>query len=290
LSRVASPAVRFLTASTDVVLRMLGSQPSTEPSVTEAEVKVLIEQGTQAGVFEETEQDMIEGVLRLGERRIGAVMTPRVHVVWIDTQDPAEEIYRKVIDSHHSRFPVARGSLENAEGTVLAKDLLAQHLKSESLDLRPLLRETLFVPETMPALRVLELFKDKGTHMAVVIGEYGSVEGIVTPYDILEDVVGHVAFAGAPAEPQGVQRADGSWLIDGLLPIDRLKEIFDLTDLPEEESGTYQTVGGFVIHLLGVLPTTGQSLEWNDLRLEVVDMDEHRVDKVLVQRRKASEP
>ncbi len=209
---------------------------------------------------------MIEGVLRLGERRIGAVMTPRVHVVWIDVRETAEEIYHKVIDSHHSRFPVARGSLENVEGIVLAKDLLAQHLKGEPLDLRPLLRESLFIPETMPALRVLELFKEKGTHMAMVIGEYGGVEGLVTPNDILEDIVGHVAFAGAPAEPQAVQREDGSWLLDGLLPIDRLEEIFDLAELPEEESGAYQTMGGFVIHQLGAIPTTGQSLEWNDLR------------------------
>ncbi len=282
LARLTSPVVRFLGASTDLILRMMGVKPTKELPVTEEEVKVLIDQGTKVGVFEESEQDMIEGVLRLGERRIGAVMTSRTQVVWIDVEDPAEEIYRKVIGSHHSRFPVARESLDNVMGVVLAKDLLAQHWQGQPLDLKPLVRETLFVPETMPALRVLELFKTKGTHIAMVIDEYGSVQGMVTHNDILEDIAGYVADSGAPADPQVVKREDGSWLLDGLLSIDRLKEIFDLDYLPREELEVYQTVGGFVVDQLGSIPVAGQSFDWSDLHFEIMDMDAHRVDKVLV--------
>ena len=228
LSRVASPLVRLLSGSTDVIIRLLGIKPSDEPAVTEEEVKVLIEQGTQVGVFHPVEQDMIEGVLRLGERSVAAVMTPRTQIVWIDLNDPAEEIYRKVVGSHHSRFPVARESLDNFLGIILAKDLLAQHWQGQPLDLKSLLREPLFVPETMPALRLLELFKKKGTHVAMVLDEYGGVQGMITHNDILEDIAGNVSVPGEPAEPQAVRREDGSWLVDGLLHIDRLKEIFDL--------------------------------------------------------------
>ena len=284
LSRVASPLVRLLSASTDIVIRLLGVKPSGEPSITEEEVKVLIEQGTQVGVFEPVEQDMIEGVLRLGGRGVGAVMTSRTQLVWIDIEDPAEEIYRKVVGSHHSRFPVARESLDDVLGIILAKDLLAQHWQGQPLDLKPLLREPLFVPESMPALRLLELFKKKGTHVAMVLDEYGGVQGMVTHNDILEDIAGYVNAPDAPAEPQAVRREDGSWLVDGLLHIDRLKGIFDLDELPGEESSDYQTVGGFVVDQIGSIPGAGQSFEWAGLRFEVVDMDAHRVDKVLVQK------
>jgi putative hemolysin len=285
LSRVASPIVRMLSGSTDVVIRLLGIKPSDEPAVTEEEVKVLIEQGTQVGVFQPVEQDMIEGVLRLGERSVGAVMTPRTQIVWIDLEDLAEEIYRKVVGSHHSRFPVARESLDNFLGIILAKDLLAQHWQGQPLDLKSLLREPLFVPESMPALRLLELFKKKGTHVAMVLDEYGGVQGMITHNDILEDIAGYASTPGAP-EPQAVRREDGSWLVDGLLHIDRLKEIFDLDELPREELSLYQTVGGFVVDRFGNIPSVGQSFAWEGLRFEVVDMDAHRVDKVLVQKAK----
>lgn len=286
LSRVASPLVRLLSASTDVVIRLFGIKLSDEPPITEEEVKVLIEQGTQVGVFEPVEQDMIEGVLRLGGRGVGAVMTSRTQLVWIDIEDPAEEIFRKVVGSHHSRFPVARENLDNVLGIIHAKDLLAQHWQGQPLDLKPLLREPLFVPESMPALRLLELFKKNGTHVAMVLDEYGGVQGMVTHNDILEDIAGYVNAPDAPAEPQAAQREDGSWLVDGLMHIDRLKEIFDLDELPREELSGYQTVGGFMVDQIGSIPGAGQSFEWSGLRFEVVDMDAHRVDKVLVQKSK----
>ena len=286
LSRVASPMVRLLSASTDGVTRLLGIKPSDEPPITEEEVKVLIDQGTQVGVFEPVEQDMIEGVLRLGGRRVGAVMRSRTQLVWIDIEDPAEEIYRKVVSSHHSRFPVAHENLDNILGILLAKDLVAQHWQGQPLDLKPLLRQPLFVPESMPALSLLELFRKAATHVAMVMDEYGGVQGMVTHNDILEDIAGYVNAPDAPSEPQAFQREDGSWLVDGLMHIDRLKEIFDLDELPREDLSDYQTVGGFVVDQIGNIPGVGQSFEWAGLRFEVVDMDAHRVDKVLVDKSK----
>lgn len=281
LSTIATPVVKLLSLSTELVLRLLGIQPSAEPPVTEEELKVLIEQGTQSGVFAEAEQDMIEGVLRLGERRIGMLMTPRTHVIWIDIDAPVETIRQKIVTSRHTFFPVVRDSLDNVLGYVNAKDLLAQTLAGQAIDLNALLQEPLFVPERILALRVLELFKQQGTRIAFVIDEYGSVQGIVTDNDILEDIVGDIDMADISLEPQAVQREDGSWLLDGLLHIDDLKETLDIEELPDEEEGHYQTLAGFVINQMGDIPTIGQSFEWGAYRYEVVDLDGRRIDKVL---------
>ena len=289
LSAIAAPVVRILSVSTDLVIRVLGVKPSTEPSITPEEIKILIEQGTASGVFEETEQDMIRGVLRLDERQVGACMTPRTQIVWFDLEDSPEDIRRKIATSQHSRFPVIKDSLDNVLGIVHAKDLLTQLLAGQLLDLKALLRPPLFVPESMSALKVLELFKQKGAHLALIIDEYGGIHGIVTHNDILEDIAGKIPSAGEPAEPAATRREDGSWLLDGLLPIDKLKEIFDIEELPDEEQGHYQTVGGFVMTLVRSIPTVGQYFEWRKLRFEVVDMDGHRVDKVLVTPSQAEE-
>jgi putative hemolysin len=280
LATIAAPVVRLLSVSTDIVLRLLRIKPSSEPSITPEEIKVLIEQGTESGVFKASVQDMIESVLRLDERRVGAVMTPHTQIVWFDIEDSPEEIRRKIANSQHSRFPVAKDSLDNVLGIVRAKDLLNQSLAGQPLDLSVLLRPPLFVPESMSALKVLELFKQKGAHIALITDEYGGIQGMVTHNDILEDIAGYIP--GEPTEPQATQRADGSWLLDGLLHIDKLKEIFDLEKLPDEEHGHYQTVGGFVMTQVRGIPTVGQCLEWGKLRFEVVDMDGPRVDKVLV--------
>ena len=282
LSAITAPVVRLLNISTDVVIRLLGVKPSAEPSITPEEIKVLIEQGTESGVFEETEQDMIASVLRLDERRVGAFMTPRTQIVWFELDDSPEDIRRKIENSQHSRFPVIRDSLDNVHGIVRAKDLLMQSLAGQPLDLRALLRPPLFIPESMSALKVLELFKQNGTHIALVTDEYGGIQGMVTHNDILEAIVGYIPSTGEASEPQATRREDGSWLVDGLLPIDRLKEIFDLEKLPDEEHGHYQTVGGFVMAQVRSIPTVGQRFEWGNLDFEVVDMDGHRVDKVLV--------
>jgi putative hemolysin len=282
LSRLASPAVHLLSLSTDAVLRLLGVRPSEEPPVTEEEIRLLLEQGAQAGMFEAAEQAMVERVFRLGDRRVSSVMTPRTEIVWLDRDASLEEICRTVTESVHSRFLVAQGTIDNVVGVVHAKDLLARTFEGQPIDLMALLQQPLYVPESMPALRVLELFKQSGTHLALVVDEYGGVQGLVTPSDILEAIVGDIPSVAELGEPQAVQREDGSWLLDGMLSVDEFKEIFDLSALPGEDQGVYQTLAGFVIMQLGRIPAVADHFEWQGLRFEVVDMDGNRIDKVLV--------
>ncbi len=284
LATVARPAVRLLSNSTDLVLRALGVQPSTEPPVTEEELRVLLEEGTEAGIFEEAEQDMVESILLLGDRRAASLMTPRPEIVWLDPSDPPTEIHRKILDSGYSRFPVARGSLDTVVGEAQAKDLLARYLADEPFDLGAVLRRPLYVPEVMPALSVLEHFKQSGTEMALVIDEYGLVAGLVTLQDILEAIVGDIPSADEAQEPEIVQREDGSWLLDAMLPTNEVKELFDVDELPGEEQGLYQTLAGFVVAHMGRLPSVADFFVWNGLRFEVIDMDGNRVDRILVER------
>ena len=282
LAAIASPVVRFLSASTDLVLRVLRIGPSTEPQVTEEEIKVLIEQGTEAGTFEEAEQAMLERVFRLGDRAVNALMTPRPDIVWLDLEDSEEENRHKMIESANSRFPVCQGGLDNVLGIMPVTDLLARSLSGQPLDLTVSLRQPVFVPESTRGLKVLELFKQTGTHMALVVDEYGVIQGLVTLNDIMVEIVGDVASADEPEDPQAVQREDGSWLLDGMLAVDEFFEIFDIKDLPFDHRGSYQTLGGFVITHLGRIPAATDHFEWEGMRFEVMDMDGNRVDKVLV--------
>jgi len=282
VSRICSPVVHLLSLSTNVAIRLLGVKHVPSPPVTPEELKVLIEQGTETGVFEEAEQEMIEGVLRLDERQVGAFMTPRTQILWLDLEDPPEAIRRKISESHYSRFPVSKGSLDNVLGILRTRDLLTQSLARKPLDLKSLLRPAPFIPETISALKAMELLRERRVHLALVTDEYGGIQGVVTHHDILEAIVGFIPSTGAPAEPGAVRRDDGSWLIDGLLDIDELKEIFDLKRLPGEEQGSYHTVGGFIMSQTSSIPSAGQHFEWGNLRFEVVDMDGRRVDKVLV--------
>ena len=278
LSRIGYPLVRLLGASTDAVLKLLGIGPSEDPPVTEEEIKVLIEQGTRAGVFQEAEQDMLTGVFRLNDRRVTALMTPRTEIVWLDIRDSMDEIRVEITSSGYSRFPVCEEDLDNVLGVVQVKDMLAHCLADDPIDLRVLLHLPLFVPESTPASRVLELFKRSGMHLALVINEYGGVEGLVTLTDLLEQIVGDVDVG----EPQVIKRKDGSWLLDGMLPVDEFKEMFGLPRLPGEGQGNYQTLGGFVMAYLGRIPAAADQFQWGRLSFEVVDMDGKRVDKVLV--------
>jgi putative hemolysin len=282
LTRLTYPLARFLSYSSGLVLRLLGVRPSDEPPVTEEEIQVLLEQGTEAGVFEEAELDMVQSVFRLADRRVGSLMTPRPEIAWLDLEDPEDEIRRRIIASPHSRMPVAEGSLDNVMGIVQAKNLLARSLMGEPLDLRAALVPPMFVPESMLALNALEQFRESGVHIALVIDEFGGVQGLVTLYDILEAIVGDIPAAGESDEPEVVQREDGSWLLDGGLPVDEFKDIFSITRLPDEERGYYNTVGGFIMTRLGRIPSASDHFEWAGLRFEVVDMDGFRVDKVLV--------
>lgn len=279
LSLLALPAVRLLSASADAVLRVLRARASTEPPITEEEINLLIAQGTQAGMFEEAEQEMVEGVFRLGGQRVVALMTPRAKMVWLEIGDSPDEIRRKISGSTLSSFPVCRGGLDNILGVVQVKDLLSRSLAGQPVDLSATLQQPPFVPEGMPALKVLELFKETGMPIALVMDEHGGFEGLVTVRDFLEAIAGDVSRAG---EPGAVQREDGSWLVDGLMQADEFKGLLRLEQLPGEEGGSYRTVGGFVMSFLGRIPHAGDHFEWGSLRVEVLDMDGRRVDKVLV--------
>ena len=276
ISKLFRPFVWVLGKITDLVLKMLGIEPGTEPSVTEEEIQLLIDQGTQAGVFEEAEQDMVEGVFSLADQRVYSLMTPRPDIVWMDVADSIEEIRQKLEQSQFSRFPVRQGSLDAIVGIVKARDLLVQSLNNEPILLKNLLKPAFFVPETMFASRALEVLKEKGTDMLLVIDEFGALQGLLTITDILEEIVGEMEID----EPQATQRQDGSWLLDGMLEVDEFKEIFHLPVLPHEDE--YETLSGFVMVSLGRVPQPSDRFEWHGLNFEVMDMDGRRVDKVLV--------
>lgn len=282
LSKLASPFVHVLSASTGAVFKLLGIRQPEEAPVTEEEIKVLLEQGAVAGVFDAAEHDMIERIFRLGDRRISDLMTPRPDVLWLDLDTPEEELRRQMVESHFSRFPVCRGSLDNVAGVIKAKDYLAGKLTDPAVSIESFLKQPLFVPENASALRTLESFKKSHFHMALVIDEYGSVEGVVTTNDVLEAVAGELASSSPDQdEPWLVQREDGSWLIDGAMPIDDLRKQFSLAPLPGEERGDFRTLAGFILANFGHIPHAGESFEWEGMRFEVIDMDGKRIDKVL---------
>lgn len=282
LSRAMSPIVYLLSVSTSAVLTLLRMKAPTEPPVTEDEIKVLIEQGTQAGVFEKTEQEIVKRVFKLADRSVGTLMTPRPDIVWLRAKASREEIRKKVVENHYSRFPISDESLDQVLGVVKAKDMLAPCLSDEEMNLYSVMKTPLFVPESRSALEVLELFKTSATHLALVVNEYGSIEGLVTTNDILEAIVGDIAPANPQFETQATQREDGSWLFDGTLPIDEFKEVFTVPSLPGEGRRNYQTLAGFILYYLGRVPRAADHFQWNGLRFEIMDMDGKRIDKVLV--------
>jgi putative hemolysin len=282
LTIVTAPVVKLLSVSTDALLKLLGIQASNEPAVTEEEIKVLIEQGTQAGMFEEAEQEMVSRVFRLGDRSIKSLMTPRTAIAWLDINASWEENQREIQDNPHSQYPVGRDSLDNCLGMVRMKDILSTYLVGEAADLQQLRQPPLYVPESSRALNVLETFQQSGTHVALVTDEYGGIEGMVTLNDLVEAIVGELPSAEELNEPQIVQREDGSWLLDGLLSNDALKELLEQETLPAEEKGHYHTLGGFVIAMLGRIPVSSDHFNAIGFRFEVVDMDGTRVDKILV--------
>jgi putative hemolysin len=276
LSKLFSPFIKLMSAATNFVLRMIGIKASSEPPITEEELQMLISQGTQAGVFDEAEQDMVQGIFSLSDQRVYSLMTPRTEIVWLDIDDSVEDIHRKIAESDYSRFPVRQDSLETILGIVKSRDLLVQSLSGNEIKLKDQLKPAFFIPETMFASRALEIFKEKGTEILLVIDEFGGVQGLITINDILEEIVGEIENE----EPQATQRQDGSWLLDGMLEVDEFKEIFKLDSLPHEDE--YETLSGFMMVSIGRLPQTADRFEWHDLRFEVMDMDGRRVDKVLV--------
>lgn len=289
LSRVAAPLVFILSGSTDAVLRLSHTRPSSEPPVTEEEVKILLEAGTEAGVFEEAERSMVEGIFELGDLRVGSLMTPRPDIIALDLDDSDEENLKKMILSGRSNLPAYQGKLDTIAGMVSAKAVLARMVEGGPPDIRASLGKPTFVPETLPVLKLLEQFRQSGVHIALVTDEYGSIQGIVSLHDILEAIVGDVPSFGEPVEAPIVAREDGSWLVDGSTPVDDVRDVVSVGFFPGEEEGHYRTLAGLLMFLLNRIPVTGDHVESTGLRFEVVDMDGKRVDKVLVMRTPAEE-
>jgi len=281
LARIASPVVWLLTVSTNTVLKALGLGKEVEAPPSEEEISSLIEQGTSAGVFHQAERAMVEGVLRLDELPVTEIMTRRNRIVWLNVEDGDEVNWRKIVASGHSHFPVYEGSRDQVIGMVSVKSLWANAAAGVPNHIRNHLVPPLFIPETVTAVQTLEAFKKSGKHLALVTDEFGSVQGLITLIDVMEAIVGDLPEPGDRLPPGAVQRDDGSWLIDGTLRITEFRRRFSLPLLPGEDDGDFETLGGFVLDYLGHVPRAGEHFTWNAWRFEVMDMDRHRVDKVL---------
>jgi putative hemolysin len=281
LTILTGPVVGLLAVATDRLLGVVGIRPSSETPVTEESIQQLMQVGTKAGVFEEAEHEMVKRVLRFGDRRARALMTPRNEIVWIDLGDSPEEVRRKVISSPHSRFPVCDQSLDNLLGIVHVKDLLGHGQDVEPFRVKGHLTLPVFLYEGTHGLKILEMLRASGTHNAVVLDEYGTVEGLLTLTDILEAIVGDIPERSEDEEPRAVRRPDGSWLLDGRLQLDEFRDLFDLPALPE---GDFHTLAGLVVARLGHIPKVGEGFDAWGLHVEVVDMDGNRVDRLLVAR------
>lgn len=280
LAWISTPAVKVLSASTDFILRVIGADEHQNEPVTEAEVLALIQQGIETGIFEETEHEMIEGVLGLADQRVTEVMTFRTEIVWLDVDAPFDEIKRKIVEQPYQFYPVCRESIENVLGVVRAKDLLVHLLNHQSFDLKVIMQPPLFVPESNRVAKVLEVFKTNHTEIALVVGEHGGVEGVVT----IDDLMGEVFGALNLEDPEAVLREDGSWLLDGMLPFDELEDILPEFPFPTPENRAYDTLAGFVLTQLGRIPDATDYFDQDGMRFEVMDMDGKRIDKVLVKR------
>jgi putative hemolysin len=281
LVRITSPLTRLLSFSTNAVLRLLRVRRSSELELTEEEIESLIEQATRVGVFEPVEEAMVKQIFRVNERRIEALMTPRQEIVWLDLESSAAETRARILNSGYTVFPVARGDLDHLAGIVHVKDILARCLSGHELALDPVLRKAPIVPESTPAFEVLDRFREARTRVAMIIDEFGGTLGMVTTTDLLVEIVGDLPLAGDVDDPDVVRRADGTLLLDGMVPVDELKDLLELSELPGELY-LYQTLGGFVISQLGRIPQSGDEFQWEGIRFEVVDMDGRRVDKILV--------
>jgi len=280
LASATRPFVKLLSVSTDALLRLMGKQVNDHPSVTEEEIHALLEEGSVAGIIEQQEHEMVRNVFRLDDRQLGSLMVPRADIIYLDTALTVEENMQRVGESEHSRFPVCHNGLQSLLGVVNAKQLLAQTIKGGVIDLATHLQPCVYVPETLTGMELLDHFRTSGTQMVFVVDEYGEIQGLVTLQDLLEAVTGE--FVPHNLEDSwAVQREDGSWLLDGLIPVPELKDKLDLKYVPEEEKGVYHTLSGMVMWLLGRMPQTGDITFWENWRLEVVDMDSKRIDKVL---------
>jgi putative hemolysin len=279
-TRLFTPFVKLLSFTTDLVMRLAPHKDPEEPTVTDAEIKDLMEQGTESGHFHEAEAEIVTMALRLGDRRDSSLMTPRAVMDFLDVDEPDEMTRRKIIESPHSRFPLAQGGLEHVLGIVQVKDLLASLLAREKIDLKASVQAVPFIPQNAAALKALELFKSSGAAMAIVVDEYGAITGLLTLNDILEALVGDIADADDEEDAGAIKRDDGSWLVDGILPIDQLRHLLEMNE--HLLDGEHNTVAGFMLTHLNRIAKVADHVEVEGYRFEVVDMDGRRIDKVLV--------
>jgi putative hemolysin len=284
LAKIARPLVFLLDRSSEGLAQILGVRPSDAPTVTDEEVRIMLQQGAKVGIFEPIEEEIVTQVFRLSDRRASAIMTPRTEIDWIDVEEDVAAVRALLMESSHSRFPLAEGSLDHVVGIVFVRDLLLQRMAGGAADLRAIVRPALFLPESMTALDVVEQMRASRSHMALIINEYGGLEGLVTISDVVEAILGSVETPGVEEEPEIVQRADGSWLVNGMWSVDAFQEQFGLKDLPARDDLDYQTVGGMIMAVLEQVPNVGSHVEVDGYTLEVMDMDGRRVDKVLVQK------
>ncbi|HET8730691.1 MAG TPA: hemolysin family protein [Moraxellaceae bacterium] len=287
LAWIARPLVHLLTVSTDFILGLLRMHHHNEPPVTEEEIKVLVAEGTEAGVFDQSERHMIENLLRIEDWQLAQIMTPQADLVVVSLDDSPAEQRAVIAGARHSFLPVCRGGLSEIVGVLALHEFLGQQLRGEPFDVTAIMREPVFVPLSISPLSLLETFKARREHLALVVDEYGSVQGLVTLHDVMEPLVGELEAADAALveDPDIVQRDDGSWLLDGSLPMERFRLLFpEETEELEEGGRDYQTLAGLVLFHRGHVPETGEHFEWNGLYIEIVDMDRRRIDKLLVKR------
>ena len=280
LAKVARPLVLLLSGSTGLLLRLVGIRHAGAPVVTEEEIHALLEEGSDAGVIEENERQMVRNVFRLDDRQITSLMVPRGDIISLDLEEPLNENLQRIQASEHSRFPVCQGGFDEVLGIINAKVLLAQTLRGELPDFKTDLQPAVFVPESLTGMELLEHFKSSGVQMAFVIDEYGEIQGLITLQDLIEAIAGEFK-PDDHEDAWAIERQDGSWLLDGIIPIPELKDTLSLEAVPEEDKGRYNTLSGMLMLLMGRIPTTGESVNWESWRFEIVDMDGKRIDKVL---------
>ena len=282
LSRITRPFIALLSFSNDLIIRILNIKPN-ESSVTEEEIKSLIQEGTTGGIFEEIEQEIVHNVFQLGDRRVTSLMTNRQEIVWLDVEHSVEVNKAKVYETKHAIYPLCRGTVDDVLGLIYIKDLIGDNFDENLANLNVLKREPLFLPENNRAYQALERFKDQRIYFGIIVDEYGGVQGLVTMHDIVDVLVGDIS-EDDELEADITQREDGSYLIDAQLAFDDFLNYFDIT-LPESERRElvgFNTLGGFVLHVLEDIPVTGEKFSWKQFDFEVVDMDKSRIDKLLV--------
>jgi len=264
-------------------MALLGVRKTLESAVSEEEVRVLIDEGLSTGVFKKAEKDMVEGVFELDEQTAGDLMTPRARMIWLSLDDTDDENWRKIAGSGHSHFPVYQGTRDNVIGMISVKSLWANLSLAGRVELRALVTPPLYVPTAMPAGKLIESFKKSGKHIALVVDEFGGLQGLVTLNDVMMAIVGNLPEREQRNDPKAMLRQDGSWIIDAMLDIDETKSSLGIEDdLPGEDENRFSTLGGFILHRLGHIPREGEKFLWGGFEFEIIDMDRQRIDKVLV--------